>query len=115
MNAIAKEMSKESKTMYSMDNLRKLPKIGELSPDAMTAFWAYDKAALADGAIPKKYKELMAIAVALTTQCSYCIELHRQAALKAGVTEQELAETVHVAVALRAGGGITHGTHLFGG
>ncbi len=101
--------------MYSIDNLNKLPKMGNLAPEAMTAFRAYDKAALTGGAIPKKYKELMAIAVALTTQCPYCIEVHRQEALKAGVTEQELAETVHVAAALRAGGAITHGTHLFEG
>ena len=99
--------------MYSKDNLKKLPKMGELSPKAMTAFWAYDKAALADGVIPKKYKELMAIAVALTTQCPYCIDLHRQAALAAGVTEEQLAEAVHVTAALRAGAAITHGTHLF--
>src|SRR6266403_2882132 len=101
--------------MYSKDNLNKLPKMGELSPEAMAAFVAYDKAALADGAIPKKYKELMAIDVALTTQCPYCIEVHRQQAIKAGVTEKELAEVVHVAAALRAGGAITHGTHLFAG
>lgn len=99
--------------MHSMEKLNRLSMIGQLSPDAMATFRAYDKAALADGAIPKKYKELMAIAVALTTQCVYCIEVHRQQALKAGVTEQELAETVHVAAALRAGGAITHGTHLF--
>ena len=98
--------------MYSMDNVKKLPQLGTLAPDATNAFWAYDNAALADGAIPKKYKELMAIAVALTTQCPYCIELHRQGALKAGVTEQELAEAIHVAAALRAGAAITHGTHL---
>ena len=101
--------------MYSKDNLSKLPKLGQLASEATAAFWAYDKAALADGAIPKKYKELMAIAVALTTQCPYCIEVHRQQALKAGVTEQELAEVVHVAAALRAGAAITHGTHLFEG
>jgi AhpD family alkylhydroperoxidase len=101
--------------MYSKENLNKLPKMGKLAPEGMAAFRAYDKAALADGAIPKKYKELMAIAVALTTQCPYCIEVHRQEALKAGVTEQELAEAVHVAAALRAGGAITHGTHLFEG
>src|SRR2546430_12592160 len=83
--------------MYSKENLNKLPKMGKLAPEGMAAFRAYDKAALADGAIPKKYKELMAIAVALTTQCPYCIEVHRQEALKAGVTEQELAEVVHVA------------------
>jgi len=101
--------------MYSKENLLKFPKLGKLSPETMTAFQAYDKAALADGAIPKKYKELMAIAVALTTQCPYCIEVHREQALKAGATEQELAEVVHVAAALRAGASVTHGTHLFQG
>ena len=90
--SLARRQLKGNKTMYSNGNLKKLPKMGKLAPEAMTAFRAWDKAALADGAIPKKYKELMAIAVALTTQCPYCIEVHRQEALKAGVTEQELAE-----------------------
>jgi len=70
--------------MHSMDKLKKLPKLGTLAPEATTAFWAYDKAALADGAIPKKYKELIALSVALTTQCAYCIELHRQARSRPG-------------------------------
>lgn len=98
--------------MINMKNLEKLPVLNALAPEAANAFWAFDKAALADGAIPKKYKELMAVAVALTTQCAYCIEVHRQGALKAGVTEQELGEAVFVAAALRAGAAVTHGTHL---
>jgi len=98
--------------MQTMENLKKLPRFDKLAPEATNAFWAYDRVALAEGAIPKKYKELMAIAVALTTQCAYCIEVHRQAAIKAGVTPQELIEAVHVTAALRAGGAITHGTHL---
>ena len=53
----------------------------------------------------------MAVAVALTTQCVYCIEFHTQKAKKAGATEQELAETTLVAAALRAGGAVAHGTH----
>ena len=98
--------------MHSMDNLKKLPLLGELSKEAMDAFWAFNKAATADGAIPKKYKELMALAVALTTQCAYCLEVHKAEAVKAEATEEELAETVHVAAAIRAGGAITHGTLL---
>ncbi|MDI3512061.1 MAG: hypothetical protein PWQ61_2826 [Betaproteobacteria bacterium] len=71
-----------------------------------------DKAALAEGAISKKHKELIAIAVALTTQCGYCLEVHRKAAVAAGANEQELAQATFVAVALRAGAALTHGTHL---
>ena len=97
--------------MYDMNNLRKFEKIGQLAPETFKAFVAFDKAALSDGAIPVKYKELMAIAVALTTQCPYCIELHTRRARLAGVTEQELAETTLVAAALRAGAAMTHGTH----
>lgn len=98
--------------MYDMKNVKKLKNFGKLSPEAWDAFVAFDKAALADGAIPKKYKELMALAVALTTQCPYCLEIHREAAKKAGASEEELAETTMVAAALRAGAAVTHGTHL---
>jgi AhpD family alkylhydroperoxidase len=98
--------------MYDMANLKKLSALKKLTPEAMTGFEAFDRAALADGAIPRKYKELMALAVALTTQCPYCLEIHREAAKKAGATENELAETVFVAAALRAGAALTHGTHL---
>ena len=98
--------------MHSMDNLKRLPQLSKNAKDATDAFWAYDKAALADGAIPKKYKELMALAVALTTQCAYCLEIHKNAAIEAGVTQEEISEAIHVAAALRAGAAVTHGTHL---
>jgi len=100
--------------MFDMSHLKRIAPMGQLAPAAMAGFRALDEAALAAGAIPRKYKELMAIAVALTTQCPYCIQVHRKAALAAGATEAELGETVFVAVALRAGAALTHGTHLFG-
>jgi AhpD family alkylhydroperoxidase len=62
-----------------------------------------------DGAIPEKYRELMSIAVALSTQCSYCIDAHVENAVKAGATKEELAETVFIASALRAGAAVGHG------
>jgi AhpD family alkylhydroperoxidase len=97
--------------MYSMDEMQKLNCLRDLAPEIRTAFRAWDKAALTEGVIPKKYKELIAIAAALTTQCPYCIEFHRQQAIQAGATERELGEVTFVASALRAGGSIMHDTH----
>ena len=63
-----------------------------------------------DGTIPRKYRELIAIAVSVTTQCPYCIEAHAKAAKAAGATREEIAEASFVAAALRAGGAAMHGT-----
>jgi AhpD family alkylhydroperoxidase len=97
--------------MYDKANLTKIKKMNEHAPELMKAFWAFDKAAVADGAIPVKYKELIAVAVALTTQCPYCIEIHSNNARRAGATEVELTEAAMVSAALRAGAAVTHATH----
>jgi AhpD family alkylhydroperoxidase len=99
--------------MYDIKNLAKLKRLDEKNPAAMKAFWAFDKAAFAPGAIDVLNKQLMAVAVALTTQCPYCIELHVKSARDAGATDQMLAETATVAAAMRAGASITHASHLF--
>lgn len=99
--------------MYDMNHIKKLRKFGELAPAAWKGFLDFDKAALADGAIPARTKELIAVAVAMTTQCPYCIEIHSKKAKQAGCSEAEIAEAILVAAALRAGGAITHGTHCF--
>lgn len=101
--------------MYDMKNLSKLKDLDANAPEAMKAFVAFDKAALAAGAIPVKYKELMAIAVALTTQCAYCITIHSNKAREVGASEQEISEVVMIAAALRAGAAVTHGTHAIKG
>jgi AhpD family alkylhydroperoxidase len=97
--------------MYDMRNVTKMKKLGELAPKVFEEFAAFDRAAFEGGAIPHKHKELMAVAVALTTQCPYCIEIHAKKAKAAGASEEELAETTLVAAAVRAGGAVTHGTH----
>ena len=99
--------------MYSISNLAKLKHLDEKASDAMKAFWSFDKAAFAPGAIDGLNKQLIALAVALTTQCPYCIELHTQSARKEGATDEMLAEAAVIAAAMRAGGAITHATHLF--
>ena len=97
--------------MYTQENLTKLKKMNDLAPEVMKAFWAFDKAAVVDGAIPGKYKELIAVAVALTTQCPYCIDIHSGNARKAGATTAEIVEAAIVAASLRAGAAVTHATH----
>src|SRR3954467_2767424 len=101
--------------MYSKNNLSRIKKMASLAPEVMKAFWAFDKAAVAAGAIPVKYKELIAVAVAVTTQCPYCIDIHAGNARKAGATEAELTEAAMVAAALRAGAAVTHATHALQG
>ncbi len=101
--------------MYNKEYLARLNKMSALAPDLMKAFWAFDKAAVAEGAIPVKYKELIAVAVALTTQCPYCIDIHSGNARKAGATEAELVEAAMVAASLRAGAAVTHATHALAG
>ncbi len=98
--------------MYNKENLANIKKMDALAPDVMKAFWAFDKASVAEGAIPVKYKELIAVAVAVTTQCPYCIDIHAGNARRAGASDAELVEAGMVAASLRAGGAVTHTTHL---
>ena len=101
--------------MYGRKNVGKMKLFEVHAPEAMRTFVAFDKAALAEGKLSKKYKKLIALGVTFTTQCPYCIEIHANNAREAGASDPEIAETVLVAVALRAGGAITHGTHAFSG
>ncbi len=83
----------------------------ETTPDIMKAFVAFDAAVFQPEGreIPLKYRELMALAVGITTQCPWCIDSHSKNAVKAGASEAEIAEAAWVATAIRAGGGFTHG------
>jgi len=97
--------------MSASDELAKLGPLAALKPDLMKLFGAFDAAVMADGALSRKTKELIAVAVALTTQCPHCLTIHSESARKAGATDEELAEATFVAAALRAGGAITHGAN----
>lgn len=82
--------------------------------DVLKAWGDFNSAVFSDEReVPRKYLELIAIGVALTTQCEFCIEAHTTAAVDAGATDEELAEAAWVAAALRAGGAFTHGRIAF--
>jgi AhpD family alkylhydroperoxidase len=80
----------------------------ELAPEAETAFQAFSRAVFAEGALPARTKQIIAVAVAHVTQCPYCIKGHTKAALRHGVSEQELMEAIWVAAEMRAGGAYAH-------
>jgi AhpD family alkylhydroperoxidase len=95
---------------HDQADLRLLKEMGKLAPTEFNAWLALDKiVGREDGAIPRKYRELIALAVACTTQCPYCIEVHSKAAKAAGASRQEITESSLLAAALRAGGAATHG------
>ena len=81
----------------------------ELVPDAYGAFLEFNGKAFAEGALPVKTKELIALAVAQITQCPWCIDAHASRALKAGASEAEIAEVTFVAMAMAAGAAWSHG------
>lgn len=96
---------------HDAEDLKRLRDMRKLAPKEFDAWLGLNNIVGSDdGAVPKKYRELIAVAVASTTQCPYCIEVHARAARAAGATREELVESIFVAAALRAGGAVTHGT-----
>ena len=90
-------------------DIEKVPSLMALAPVEGQKFAAFNAAAeRGDGAIPRKYRELIALGVALTTQCAYCIDVHTRHAREHGVTREELAEAAFIAAAVRAGGTLAH-------
>lgn len=99
-----------SEHFHDPSDLRLLKEMSKLAPAEFEAWLGLDQiVGRANGAIPKKYRELIALAVACTTQCPYCIEVHAKAAKAGGATREEVVESSFLAAALRAGGAATHG------
>jgi AhpD family alkylhydroperoxidase len=95
---------------HDPDDLKLLPELKKLAPEEFKGFVALDAIVGKEGgAIPKKYRELIAIAVACTTQCPYCLDVHTKNAKRAGASREEVAEVAFLAAALRAGAAVTHG------
>jgi AhpD family alkylhydroperoxidase len=90
-------------------DMKLLKEMKKLAPADFDAWVGLDKIVGRDGAIPRKYRELLAIAVACTTQCPYCLEAHAKGARAAGASREEIVEASLIAAALRAGGAATHG------
>ena len=83
-------------------------KRAQLAPEIDAAFRQFSDAVFKDGALPRKTKQLIAVAVAHVTQCPYCIQGHTKAATRDGATPAEIMEAIWVAAEMRAGGAFAH-------
>ncbi|MGB3699400.1 MAG: carboxymuconolactone decarboxylase family protein [Gordonia sp. (in: high G+C Gram-positive bacteria)] len=96
---------------HDTEDMKYLSELRKAAPEEFKAWVNFDAiVGREDGAIPHKYRELIAIASATVTQCVYCLDAHTAAAKKAGATREEVAEAGLIAAALRAGAGGTHAT-----
>ena len=79
-----------------------------LAPETHEAFQRFNQQVFADGALPAKVKQVIAVAVAHVTQCPYCIKGHTKSAVRQGATPEEVMEAIWVAAEMRAGGAYAH-------
>ena len=79
-----------------------------LAPGIHEAFTSFSARVFAEGALPVKTKQLIAVAAAHVTQCPYCIRSHTKAALRSGASAAEVMESIWVAAEMRAGGAVAH-------
>jgi AhpD family alkylhydroperoxidase len=95
---------------HDTDDLKVLGDFKKLAPAEFKGFVELDSiVGREDGSIPRKYRELIALADACTTQCPYCLDVHARNAKQAGATREQVAEAAFLAAALRAGAAMTHG------
>lgn len=97
---------------YKPEHLNHFHDIGQGSPELADKFFAYYHAVFADGALSKREKALIALAVSHTVQCPYCIEAYSKTALQEGSDLEQMTEAVHVATAIRGGATLIHGLQM---
>ena len=97
-----------SESIYPRRSPELVAKRAALVPETHKAFQAFSDQVFAEGALPEKTKQLIAVAVAHVTQCPYCIEGHTKQAQRKGASEEEIMEAIWVAAEMRAGGAYAH-------
>ncbi len=97
---------------YNPDHLKHFSHIAEGSPLLAEQFFSYYQAVFEAGALSSREKALIALAVAHTIQCPYCIEAYSQESLKQGSDLEQMTEAVHVATAIRGGASLIHGLQM---
>jgi 4-carboxymuconolactone decarboxylase len=99
-------------TYYCPHDLERFSEMGKNREELWTKFMDYYSAVFADGALTEREKSLIALAVAHTVQCPYCIDAYTKASLEKGADLDQMTEAVHVANAIRGGSSLVHGVQM---
>lgn len=97
---------------YEQKDLADFANIGEYAPELGKRYFDYYGEAMQAGALTAREKGLIALAVATTQKCPYCIDAYTNHCLSLGVSEEEMMEAVHVGAALTAGVVLAHSTQM---
>ncbi|HEY8783640.1 MAG TPA: arsenosugar biosynthesis-associated peroxidase-like protein [Mucilaginibacter sp.] len=97
---------------YNPDDLVKFNNIGEYQKELADKFFSYYGDVFKDGHLSAKEKSLIALAVAHTVQCPYCIDAYSSDAFEKGYSEAQMMEAVHVAAAIKGGAVLAHGVQM---
>jgi len=97
---------------YDPKDLAKFADVGEEAPDLAKKFFDYYGAVFAEGELTEREKALIALAVAHTIQCPYCIDAYTQACLDKGASLAEMAEACHGTKGNRGGGSLGHAKQM---
>lgn len=100
------------KTYYDPADLAKFGNISEWEPNLAKKFFDYYGEVFKEGELSEREKSLIALAVAHTIQCPYCIDAYTTDSLQKGSTEGEMMEALHVAAAIRGGASLVHGVQM---
>ena len=99
-------------TYYKPEDLPKFEEIGKEASDLAKKFFDYYGAVFTEGELTEREKSLIALAVAHTIQCPYCIDAFTQSCLEKGSNVGEMTEAVHVVTAIRGGASLVHGIQM---
>lgn len=97
---------------YHADDLKKFTHIGAFGKELAERFFDYYGSVFAEGALTAREKSLIALAVAHTVQCPYCIDAYATDATEKGWSEKQMMEAVHVAAAIRGGSSLVHSVQM---
>jgi alkylhydroperoxidase/carboxymuconolactone decarboxylase family protein len=99
-------------TYYDPLDLTKFAEIGKEAPELAKKFFDYYGSVFAEGELTEREKALIALAVAHTVQCPYCIDAYTRACLEKGSNPAEMTEALHVVTAIRGGASLVHGMQM---